>query len=498
MTGDQVAEGALGPASVAFGARVKALRGAQSLRGLAKELGVSHGYLSGIENGKVKPGLPLVRQLEAKFGAQGTLLSAYAELLDDWEARKRAMARRRREIARRERSRASEEARPVRSELTDGTNTQSERYAVPAASLERRAGDRSFVEARDTNRRDALKLGGSGLLAAGAIRAKKLLRWAEAPGVGSLTLDDLDEGVVWLSEHAQLLPAAKWLEAAEKHAAEITELLWDGRHSGAQRTRLELLTGQISYLQGRIIAFGIGNYRVAQAHLRVARHYGKQLDHHLLLASVADCESTIAFSRGQFQKSLHLAQEGRQWADPYSEARLLVDEAKAFGGMGPAYQQEMRDALKHAERLTPHALVFEHGAMLPFSQEMFSYHAGTACMRAGDERTEELAGDAVHRYEALEARRHPRSSHANLESARLNLAIGSVRRAPPDPEQAAQFGIQALSRPREFHNDQVRRRATELLGLLDVLAWRNLPKVKELAELARNYRPLALPAPRAR
>src|SRR6266516_4940797 len=248
LTGDQVAEGALGPASVAFGARVKALRGAQSLRGLAKELGVSHGYLSGIENGKVKPGLPLVRQLEAKFGAQGTLLSAYAELLDDWEARKRAMARRRREIARRERSRASEEARPVRSELTDGTNTQSERYAVPAASLERRAGDRSFVEARDTNRRDALKLGGSGLLAAGAIRAKKLLRWAEAPGVGSLTLDDLDEGVVWLSEHAQLLPAAKWLEAAEKHAAEITELLWDGRHSGAQRTRLELLTGQISYL----------------------------------------------------------------------------------------------------------------------------------------------------------------------------------------------------------------------------------------------------------
>src|SRR6266516_5976246 len=102
MTGDQVAEGALGPGFVAFGARVKSLRGALSLRGLANELGVSHGYLSGIENGKIKPGLPLVRQLEAKFGAEGALLSAYAELLDEWDARKRAMARRRREIARRE------------------------------------------------------------------------------------------------------------------------------------------------------------------------------------------------------------------------------------------------------------------------------------------------------------------------------------------------------------------------------------------------------------
>ncbi len=498
MTGDQVAEGALGPGFVAFGARVKSLRGALSLRGLANELGVSHGYLSGIENGKIKPGLPLVRQLEAKFGAEGALLSAYAELLDEWDARKRAMARRRREIARREHSRASEEARSARPELTDGTNTQSGRYAVPATSLERRAADRSLVEARDTNRREVLKFAGGGLLAAGAIRARNLLRWAEAPSVGSLTLDDLEESVAWLSEQALALPIVKRLEIADKHATEVADLLLDGRHSGSQRARLELLTGQLAYLQGRWVAFGLGNPRVAQAHFRLARHYGTQLDHHVLLASVADSESTLAFYRGQFEKGLYLAQQAHQWETPYSAARTLTSKAKAYAGMGPAYRKEMHDAIKQAERLLPDVLVFEPGAALPYGPEMFLYHAGTAYMRAGDEPAEEFARNAISEYEALEAQGHPRADHPNLGSARLNLAITLAQRQHPDPEEAARLALPAVTKPREFHAAQTKRRLDELMILLGASAWRTLPKVKELAEQATHYKPLALPAPRAR
>ena len=343
-----------------------------------------------------------------------------------------------------------------------------------------------------------VKAGVGGLLAVGALRAKKLLRWAEAPNVGPYTLADFDETVAWLSEHATVLPIVKLLEVAEPQAAEVADLLVDGRHSGRQRTHLELLTGQFAYLQGRF-AFSLGNYMAAQPHLLVARHYGKLLDHHLLLASVADIESTIAFYRGQFKKALQLAQEARQWATPHTAARLLVDEAKAYGGMGQTYRKELRDALDQAERLLPDVPTFEPGATSPFGLEMFYYHAGTACVRAGDERASELAGNAIREYEALEAWGDPRASYANLAAARLDLAIALVRCKRPDPKEAARLGVQALAMPREFHKDQVKRRLNELLGLLlGVPAWRNLPIVKELAELAKSYRPLALPAPPSR
>jgi len=496
--GDQVADGAPGSAVVAFGGKVRSLRGDRSVRDFAKELGVSHGYLSDVEHGKTKPGRLLVQRIEAICGTDGALLEVYRDSLDEWDARKQAMAERRREIARQERDRLesgqSRQLRPVRSGEADGTDQQQDRYAGRAA-LEVRAGDRSLAGERDTNRREAVKAGVSGLLALGAVRAKQLLHWAEISNVGPLTLADYGETVAWLSEHSTVLPISKLVEIAEPQAAAVAERLFDGHHTGEQRAHLEQLTGQFAYLQGRF-AFSLGNYMAAQPHLLLARHFGKLHSNHLLLASVADIESTIAFYRGQYQKSLQLAQEARQWATPHTQARLLVDEAKAYGGLGPKFRKELRDTLDQAERLLPDVLMFEPGAASPFGSEMFLYHAGTACVRAGDERAAELAGNAIRGYEALEARSDPRASYANLAAARLDLAIALVQSKRPDPKEAARLAVQALSMPREFHKDQVKRRLNELLGLLlAVPAWRNLPMVKELVEMARTYRPLALPAP---
>jgi transcriptional regulator with XRE-family HTH domain len=105
LTSDQAADGGPGPVAVAFGEKIRSLRGDRSVRDFAKLLGVSHGYLSDVEHGKTKPGRPLVQRIEATCGAEGALLPAYRELLDEWDARKQAMAERRREIARKERDR---------------------------------------------------------------------------------------------------------------------------------------------------------------------------------------------------------------------------------------------------------------------------------------------------------------------------------------------------------------------------------------------------------
>jgi len=458
---------------------------------------VSHGYLCDIEQGKAKPSRALVQRIEQVCDADGGLLGDYRELLDEWDARNQARAERRRWLARHhEGQEAADAARRPPVAPADGADAHSGGYPGPAASSTTRAAVPSTKEAQ-ANRRELAKAGVGALLAAGADRSRRLLRWAETPNVGPLTLDDFDERAVWLSEHATLVPVANLLDVADKHAADISELLVEGRHSGAQRTHLELLAGQFAYFQGRF-AFTLGNFSVAHTHLRVARHFGTQLDHHLLLASAADIESTIAFYQGRFTRALEIARQAQRYATEHTAARLAVDEAKAYGGLGPAYRRELREALDRAQRQLPDVLTFEPGATSPFGPEMFLYHAGTACVRAGDERAEELAREAIREYEALAARRDPRSSFANLAAARLDVALALVQAARPDPKEAARLGIQAMAVPRELQQDQVKRRVNELLLLLAVPAWWNLPVVKELNEVAKSYRPLALPAPASR
>lgn len=193
---------------------------------------------------------------------------------------------------------------------------------------------------------------------------------------------------------------------------------------------------------------------------------------------------------------MDLALEGQRYATAHTAARLAVDVAKAYGGLGPAHQVEIYAALDQTERQLPDVLAFEPGATLPFGPEMFAYHAGTACVRAADERATEFAREAIRQYEELAARRDQRSSFANLASARLDLAMTLVQGDRPDPKEAARLAIQALAMPKELRTDQVRRRINELLMVMAATpSWRKLPAVKELNEVARSYRPMALPAP---
>jgi transcriptional regulator with XRE-family HTH domain len=79
-----------GPVALAFGAKIRSARktAGLSLRAFAQQLDAAHGHLSNIEQGKAKPSWNLVRRIDALLGIAGDLLSAYPELLSEWDARK--------------------------------------------------------------------------------------------------------------------------------------------------------------------------------------------------------------------------------------------------------------------------------------------------------------------------------------------------------------------------------------------------------------------------
>ncbi len=479
-TGDASGDEEPGPVAAAFGARLLAARkqAGLSLRELAEQLGVkTHANLSRAERGVSKPSRTLVERVEALTGVP--LLESYDALEAEWQARARARAARRRELA--------------RLDAGDGTNPQSRRYPDAATAAEPREESAEGQEG-EANRREAIMTLG-GMLTVGAALTRKLLYWAESPSFGPLTLEEYDEDVVWLSEHATIRPVPELIDTANRKAAKVASLLWDGKHSGKQREHLELLIGQFAYLQGRF-AFDLGQHGIARTHLRLAKHYGRALDHHLLLASTAMVESGIAFYQGHYAKSLDIAQSAQQYTTDHTAARFAAEEARAYGSLGPAFLNEMREALDRAEGMLPNRLVFEPGAESPFGIETFAFRRATASVRAGDERAEEYTRDAIQRFEELEAKRDSRFSFMDLALARLDLAMALLQSKPPEPREAARLGIQAVAVSGRLWTDPVKRRLNELLQMFwSKPAWRTLPAVRELAEAARGYRPPALPAP---
>ncbi len=491
--GDQ----APGPVAVAFGEQVRSVQRDRGLtvRAFAEQLGISHGFLCDVQAGKAKPNPSLVARIDELGELGGALARAYPELLAEHEARKRVRAERRRQLLGQVQAPTSGRSNQSPESSRKTANFQKPRYSGGTLALEPHA--QATPREDDANRREAIKTLGA-LVAAGAARARSFLRYVESPNVGPLTLDEYDEKALWLSEKATTQPIPRLLPVADEQFEKVAALLREGRHSSKQRARLELLAGHFAYYQGRF-TFNLGDHQAARAHLRIARHFGEQLDEHLLLASAASCEAGIAFYQGRFDKALQIVREARRYATDYTAARLWANEARALASLGPGFADEMRQALDQAEATLPDRFVLEPGVESPFGPETFTFYASTACVRAGDARAEEFSREAIRRYEALGARRDERFDFENLALARLNLAMALLQAKRPEPREAARVGIQALAVPRHLQTDPIKRRAHELLSAFSLgPGWATLPAVKELAEVTRAYRPMALPAPGSR
>jgi hypothetical protein len=127
---------------------------------------------------------------------------------------------------------------------------------------------------------------------------------------------------------------------------------------------------------------------------------------------------------------------------------------------------------------------------LPVQPGDAPYTPGTAMsalastlVRLGDgETAEEYARQAVTLHNISEIKDTLFEDRGN---ATLNLATSLVVRRQPEPEEAAQLGIQAIAVPQEQRTETVRKRAVELCQLLDT--WRATPAVKDFTERLRAY-----------
>lgn len=398
---------------------------------------------------------------------------------------------------------ARRQQEPAREPIADRANQQRRRYPGETAAPQPPDAESNAGE-DDANRREAVKALGA-LLVTGATRTRRLLRSAESSNVGPLTLDEYDDAVAWLTRNSHVQPLPTLVETADHNAAEVADLL-DGRHSSKQRLRLELLTAQLAFLQGDF-AFRFGEHGIARTHLRLARHYGEQLNTmadnspmaSLVLASVADVESFIAIYQGRFDQALTTYREAQHHATEHTTARLVAGRARALAGHGPRFCREVLNLLDQAEATLPAQPTFEPGAVAPFGPETLQLYAATASVRVGHDRAEEFAQSAVRQYEMLEASNGERFHHQNLALARLDLGMALVQAKRSEPEEAARLGSRALAVAPELRNDLVRRRTVELLTMLQgTPTFRDLLPVKEFAQVARTYRPLALPAPQSR
>ncbi len=380
----------------------------------------------------------------------------------------------------------------------DRANTQTSRYPGDTAAPPPDGESSAWEDEAD--RRDAVKTLGV-LLLAGATRVRQLLRDAESSNVGPLTLAEYDDTVWWLTRNAGVQPYSTLVATADQAAAEVAELL-KGRQSAQQRARLELLTGQLAWFQG-LFAFELGEYGIARTHLRLARHYGEQLDSTrrtatatVLLASIADVETNIALYGGHSDTALGIVRNARRYATEHTAARLAALEARALAGASPGLHRELAALVDRAEAAVPSRPTFEPGAVPPFGPERFQRFAATALVRARHGRAAEYARWAVQGYETLQASNGEHFHYTNLALARLDLATALLQARQPDPEEAAQLGLRALSMPASLQSDPVRRRTVELLTMFaNNPTVRDLPAVEELVEAARGYRPPALPPP---
>lgn len=508
-----LAEGGVWPVARAFGERVKQLRAARTLRAFVTVLGevrpgrhCSAGHLCEVEQGKACPSIHVVRAIDRACMTGGELEAAYPKLVAEWEGRKAQAERRGRQLRGRQRDQgdgqgqrrgragvpAVRRSSPAAHGDTGATNRAPDGYAVDHAASPGRgapAEGRTAAGEDEANRRQALKAGVGALLGVAAARARDFLEWLESPGFGPLTLQGLDETAQRLTEDAQVKPVGELFAVAENRFVKVIGFIRSGHPDSSQLAQLESLAGKFAYLQGRF-AFGLGDHAGARDHLRVAKHYGKLLDDHLLLASAAICESACAFYDGRLEEALALIQEGQQWVTDYTAARLFANEARIYGRMGPAFGREMRAALGRAEGSMPDRLVIEAGAESPFGPDLLAFYRSTALVWAEDAHAEQAAREAIREFELI---RGGQGNYEDLALARLHLAAALAQRKNPDPREAARVAIQALSVPRALHTGAVRRRAREVLLLL-AAKWPNLPAVKELAEVVRGYGPLKLPA----
>jgi len=370
-----------------------------------------------------------------------------------------------------------------------GTETVDAYAGTPAASLALTEGEhygagfelQPASEEVDTDRNQFLRGVGATSLAALLDRAGRatvrLSSKLGASNLGPATLEQLELRVAGLAKAEAYMPCDQLFRAVLAQLEEVEALL-DGLQPLGQRRQLYRITGQLSVLLGHL-AWDLGDYSAARAHLLTALQSVREVDDYALIARVRMVQSHVELWAGDYRAALEYAEDGQRYATGVERARLAARcEARAYARIGD--RKGVIDALQRAQLAMPSQPATDDSCPLwAYTPGDLELHTGISFLWLGDpHHAEPHAKQAITLYQTapLALQSPPDQAHAQI-----NLAICLA--AQDQPDEGIKLANDALSGSagREANLQQAR----DFLAALPA-QHRDLPATRDFADHLRT------------
>ncbi|MFG2077006.1 hypothetical protein [Nonomuraea maritima] len=296
-----------------------------------------------------------------------------------------------------------------------------------------------------TNRRDALRLGVTALVAPGVLlsgeaEARELTRRSEETDLGPSTLDHVRQMIDDYGHHYARYDADELWESALADRRHVAQLL-ERRMTLKQRREMYVDAAWLSLVLAWS-AHDRGQVRSALAYAADARHHAEQADHPEAAAWSWDVEATTWFYDDRPDRSLQAVQQGLALAPTGSAAyaRLTGQLARAharFGHVAPS-----SDALAELRRLAEQQPLHARGLFTADAARVWSIAASSSLWTGQYQQAQECAEQALAIYGE-----DPDISPTRRALTALDLGMAFTRMG--NPEDAVAHGILALATPRQ-------------------------------------------------
>ena len=341
----------------------------------------------------------------------------------------------------------------------------------------------------DTHRRKlfhAAAVTGAGVaLQQSGVAARRLARKLEESNLGPFTLEHLELEFARFLRQYEHPPSGQMLRDVSALRDEV-ELLLDGRQTLAQRAALYRVAGQLSALLG-FMAFDLGDFPGAYAHLLTAEQLAREVGDHRLLASVKVDQSMVALWDGDVVRASSCAREGQGYAADGAQRALLAvrGEARALARKGE--RAGVFEALRRAERELPSQPLDDdpYGGWWSCSPGALQLYTGISLLWLGQPvNAEPHFRQAIGCYQAGGDRLGVSPLSSNLPQSQINLAICQVHQG--HPEEGVRLATDALAISRGVAEPNLQQ-AGDLLTIL-TLRYPDLAATREFAERLRSLR----------
>ncbi|MFC5829497.1 hypothetical protein [Nonomuraea insulae] len=323
-----------------------------------------------------------------------------------------------------------------------------------------------------TNRRDALRLGATALVASGVLpsaegEAHELTRRSEHTDLVPASLTQIHQAISDYGLNYATYSADDLWRDARRNRHHVAHLL-EGRMTLKLRRELYVTAAWLSLVLAWA-AHDRGDPRGALAYAADARHHAEQADHTEATAWSWDVEATTWLYHDHPDSALTAAHRGLIIAPAQNPAhtRLTGQLARALARLGheaPA-QEALTRLRRQAEHHPPHA----RGLFTADAVRIWSVAATSSLWLGDNHQAQELATKAMQIYD-----QDPNASPTRRALTALDAGLAYARLG--NPEQAVAHGMIALSTPR--HAAVITTRSSALRHTLE----RTHPKAVIVAE----------------